>query len=273
MRYRLRKEEKEIIKNKYKSHPLYQLLNDACKQFEREMPKLRFSPEEVFVLVVAYLEEMASDPEEARSFCERLWVDVFCGIRDAGEEVDDKELELATCVVLISLYVCFELLEASHYKTLMMEVGMQMHDNYLLYWQQTQNRFMTPAYRRGTERLKEWLAVFVASDEFLTDEFERVFNGEEEAVVEVLEMSFYRIAEKHKANFAKIISAAYELHMFEDETGKVASNKQNLMNALGAFFGVDYKNLSQLLYSAKQNGNYTEIFDKLKEKAEKYDQK
>ena len=61
--------------------------------------------------------------------------------------------------------------------------------------------------------------------------------------------------------------------MFEDEAGKVVSNKQNLMNALGTFFGADYKNLSQLLYAAKQNGNYTEIFDKLKEKAEKYDQK
>jgi hypothetical protein len=65
----------------------------------------------------------------------------------------------------------------------------------------------------------------------------------------------------------------YDLHMFEDETGKVASSKQKLMNALGGFLGIDYKNLSQLLNAAKQNGNYTEIFEKLKEKAEKFDQK
>lgn len=272
MRYRLRKEEKEKIRNKYKNHPLYQVLNDACKQFEREMPKLRFSPEEVFVLVVAYLEDIASDPDEARSLCERIWDDVFCGIRDTEEEVNDKELELATCVVLISLFVCFELIETSPYKTLMVEVGIQMHDNYLLHWKDIQNRFMTPLYRRGTEKLKEWLDDFVKSDEFLTDEFEKVFHGGE-SMAEAVEISSYRLAEKHKTNFAKIISAMYDLHMFEDETGKVASNKQKLMNALGGFLGMDYKNLSQLLNAAKQNGNYTEIFDKLKEKAEKFEQK
>lgn len=271
MHYRLKKEEKEKIKSKFKRHPLYQLLNDACKQFEREMPNLRYSPEEVFVLVIAYLEEIASDPEEARNLCERSWNDVFCGIREEADDVIEKELELATCVVLQSIYVCLGLLEQLQYKTLMIELGMQMHDNYLLYWQEIQNRFMIPAYKRGTEPLKEWLADFIKSDEFLTDTFERLFRGEE--VVEMMEVSSYRIAEKHKTNFAKIISAMYDLRMFEDETGKVASNKQKLMDALGVFFCIDYKNLSQLLNSAKQNGNYTEIFDNLKEKAEKFDQK
>jgi hypothetical protein len=61
--------------------------------------------------------------------------------------------------------------------------------------------------------------------------------------------------------------------MFEDETGKIVSNKQKLMNALGDFFGVSYKNLSQLLNAAKQNGNYTEIFDKLREKAANFEEK
>ena len=272
MQYRLKKEEKDKIKSKYKSHPLYLLLNDSCKQFEREMPKLRFSPEEVFVLVVACLEEIASDPEEARSYCERLWDEVYCGIRDESDDVPVAELELATCVVLTSIYVCLELIEVSHYQTLMMEVGMQMHDNYLLSWQETQNRFITSWYKRGVASVKEWLSEFMQSDEFLTDCFERLFRGEDEEV-EMIEVSSYRIAENHKTNFAKIISAMYDLHMFEDETGKVASNKQKLMNALGGFLGIDYKNLSQLLNSAKQNGNYTEIFDKLKEKAEKFDQK
>ena len=272
MRYRLRKEEKDKIKRNYKSHPLYLLLNDSCKQFDRELPKLRFSPEEVFVLVVGCLEEMASDTEEARNYCKRLWDEIYCGIRDESDDVPIDELELATCVVLTSIYVCLKLVEVAHYRTLMMEVGMQMHDNYLLHWEEIQNRFITSCYTRGVVSVKEWLSEFIQSDEFLTDCFEHLFRSGDEKV-EVIEISSYRIAEKHKTNFAKVISAMYDLHMFEDESGKVASNKQKLMDALGGFFGIDYKNLSQLLNAAKQNGNYTDIFDKLKEKAEKFDQK
>lgn len=272
MRYRLRKEEKDKIKSSFKNHPLYQLLNDSCKQFEREMPKLRFSPEEVFVLAVSCLEEMASEPEEARSFCERLWNEVFCGVRDESEDAPESELELATCVVLISIYVCLEVIEESHFQTLMLEVGMQMHDNYLLRWQDIQNRFMTPAYRRGVEGVKEWLVEFMTSEDFLTDSFEQIFHDDDKEE-EVTKTSSYRIAESHKTNFAKIISAMYELRMFEDETGKIVSNKQKLMNALGDFFGMNYKNLPQLLNGAKQNGNYTGIFDRLKEKAEEFDEK
>ena len=272
MHYRLKKEEKEKIKSKYRSHSLYQLLNDSCKQFEREMPKLRFSPEEVFVLVVEYLEEMASDPEEARNLCERLWDDVYCGIRDESSEAPECELMLATCVVLYSLYICQGCLNESIFATLAIEIGVQMNENYLQKWQEIGCRFEPSLVKRGTSNLKEWLSEYVKSDEFMTDDFERLFRGEE-VIFEEQKTSSYRIAENHKTNFAKIISAMYDLHMFEDESGKVASNKQKLMNALGSFLGIDYKNLSQLLNAAKQNGNYTDIFDKLKEKAEKFDQK
>jgi len=46
-----------------------------------------------------------------------------------------------------------------------------------------------------------------------------------------------------------------------------------LIEELGVFFDADYKNLSQLLNASKQNDNYIEIFEKMMEKAKKYDVK
>lgn len=61
--------------------------------------------------------------------------------------------------------------------------------------------------------------------------------------------------------------------MFENENGKIASNKQKLIEELGIFFDTNYKNLSQLLNASKQNNNYIEIFEKMMEKAKEYDVK
>lgn len=61
--------------------------------------------------------------------------------------------------------------------------------------------------------------------------------------------------------------------MFENENGKIASNKQKLIEELGVFFDTNYKNLSQLLNASKQNNNYIEIFEKMMEKAKEYDVK
>ena len=59
----------------------------------------------------------------------------------------------------------------------------------------------------------------------------------------------------------------------ENENGKIASNKQKLIEELGVFFDTNYKNLSQLLNASKQNNNYIEIFEKMMEKAKEYDVK
>ena len=112
------------------------------------------------------------------------------------------------------------------------------------------------------------------SDMFLSDAIYEVLHKDGLEQQEIKPgKSHFRIAKKHKTNFAKILSAMFELRMFEDENGQIASNKQKLIEELGVFFDADYKNLSQLLNASKQNDNYIEIFEKMMEKAKKYDVK
>ena len=103
---------------------------------------------------------------------------------------------------------------------------------------------------------------FIEPNNILADELKTVH-----------ETSRYRIAKGKKTDFAKIISAMYDCRLFETDEGKIASNKQDLMNTFGKLFSEDFSNYSTLINRAKETAVYCEIFDKLKEKAEEYEKK
>lgn len=82
--------------------------------------------------------------------------------------------------------------------------------------------------------------------------------------------SEYRIAKGRKSDFLKILSAAYDLRMFMTADGRVASNKQELITAVGRVFGTELKNYSSMLSNAKQKANFMEVFEQLLEKGRRY---
>lgn len=75
---------------------------------------------------------------------------------------------------------------------------------------------------------------------------------------------------ENKTDFIKIISAMYDCRMFKTIDGRIASNKKELIKALGEFFNIEINDYSKLLSAAKNTNNYLEIFDKLKQKGEDY---
>jgi len=82
--------------------------------------------------------------------------------------------------------------------------------------------------------------------------------------------SKYRIVKDKKTDFIKIISTMYDCLLFETQDGFFAKSKQDLFNVLGKLFDEDFKNYSVLLSNSKNTGNFLEVFDKLKEKANVY---
>ena len=267
----LNQEEKEKLRDKYEEHIFFRLANQSCKKYEREMKYFRFSPEDVFMEVLNVLDDLKAPNKNNDDLCDTLWDDLFCVFRERGENIPDEELDKAVAIVVSMVSICLTLLESIKYNGVNAKLILSLSQNYKEY---RDILFSIQPYTNkvGIIELKEWLVGYMTCDTYMYDEVMDYLEEKNEKV-EVAKVSSYRIAEKHKTNFAKIISAMYDLRMFEDETGKVVSNKQKLMDALGGFFGIDYKNLSQLLNAAKQNGNYTEIFEKLKERAEKFNQK
>lgn len=96
-------------------------------------------------------------------------------------------------------------------------------------------------------------------------------NTEEKILDEgSLNSAKYRIANRRGTDFIKIISAMYDLRLFMTPEGLIASNKQDVMNAFGKVLQMDMSSYSTLLSTAKGNANFLEIFDSLKNAAEKY---
>ena len=267
----LNPEEKEKLRNKYGEHIYFRLVNQSCKKYERELRVFRLSPEDVFMETLNVLDDLKAPDRNNDDLCDTLWDDLYCEFRDRGDDIPEEELNKAVAIVLSMVTYCLVLLDDMRYNGINAKLLFSLFEHYGSY-SDIHHSIEPHAMKIGVNELKGWITEYMKCDTYMYDEVMDCIEEKDENV-ELTEVSSYRIAENHKTNFAKIISAMYDLHMFEYETGRVASNKQKLMNALGGFFGIDYKNLSQLLNSAKQNGNYTEIFDKLKEKAEKFDQK
>jgi hypothetical protein len=85
--------------------------------------------------------------------------------------------------------------------------------------------------------------------------------------------SLYTICDGRKTDFIKIISAMFDCRMFGATDGNVASNKKDLIKALGVFFNAEIDDYSGLLSNAKtktKKETFLEIFDKLKEKGGDY---
>jgi len=96
-------------------------------------------------------------------------------------------------------------------------------------------------------------------------------NAEERVLAESSSTSSkYRIANRKNTDFAKIISAMYDIQLFMTSDGLLASNKQELMEALGKFFHVDLSGYSTLLNRAKDTDSYMEVFEKLSQAAQAY---
>lgn len=272
---RLEKEERENIEEQFENGLLYRLVCDVALHFSFKMPVLRLSPEEMAVAIAGMLDEIKENPEESRYLCQTFWDKLWYDISLMDERASEKEVSYAIIVTMALLVVCLLLVDSVRHRTLAFDLicviqeHTSMHD--LEQMQAQMNKFV---WRMGEHRLKERIEQYWQSDMFLSDTIYEILHKDESEQQEVkLGKSHFRIAQKHKTNFAKILSAMFELRMFEDENGQIASNKQKLIEELGVFFDADYKNLSQLLNASKQNDNYIEIFEKMMEKAKKYDVK
>lgn len=107
--------------------------------------------------------------------------------------------------------------------------------------------------------------------EFLNAEIERVefdlkISEASVTTASPKQSSIFKIASRRKTDVVKILSAMYDIKMFADADGKSATNKQQLMEAFGAFFGEDLTSYSTLLSQAKDKDRgvflkpYEEIF-------------
>lgn len=247
------------------------------------MSAFRLLPEEVFQETLAILDTLLSEPERAALYCGVLWDELFCDFRSAeiptdmeSKEVSDEELHTGVCVVISMVVTCLTLIGRHPYIAMSNLIRSSMDEAYKEQWHAIHTSITDKFLQQDIKTLATWLHDYTDSPELLTDQDGLLLLEEEkkkETAEAVVIPGAYRIAEGHKTNVAKILSAMFDLHMFENIRGHIATNKEKLIQDIGAFFGEKYSNVSQRLNGAKQKNNYTEIFERMKEKGEEFDLK
>jgi hypothetical protein len=142
--------------------------------------------------------------------------------------------------------------------------------------------------RRFLEEAKKNRILSEEEINFIQSELVEIEKGHRKAVKAVSDMleewenlantdinrgSLYTISDGRKTDFIKIISAMYDCRMFGTTDGRIASNKKELIKALGQFFNTEIDDYSGLISKAKdktKKETFLEIFDNLKKKGQDY---
>lgn len=90
----------------------------------------------------------------------------------------------------------------------------------------------------------------------------------------IAERPRFCITKSKITDFIKIVSAMYDIHLFSKPDGFVADKKQDLMNYIGAIFGLNLSAYSQLQSNGKQGSkDYMKVFENLSHAAYEYSMK
>lgn len=176
-------QEKRLIKEHYKDHRLYKLVNQSCKKFEVEMPHMKFSPEEIFLGIVLRLEEIRDNPGDATSYIRRLWDELICRYREREGEIPENEVDLAAFTVICFLYICLNSQDESDSITWAGEVSNLIAEHYGVDAQRWLDSIMSDIYQieNGEEDLKEWVSDYLEDTNCISKAIDTLLSVKEDS--------------------------------------------------------------------------------------------
>lgn len=176
-------QEKQLIREQYKSHILYKLINQSCKRFEVDMPHLKFSPEEIFLGVILRLEELRDEPDDATSSIRRLWDDLVCKYREREGEMLEGEVHLAVSIVMCILYICLNSQDDAESISRAGELAMAISEHYGAEAQKRLDIIMSDIYQadNGEERLAEWVSEFLDDTNCLSEKIDILLSAKDDS--------------------------------------------------------------------------------------------
>ena len=175
-------QEKQLVRETFKDHILYKLVNQSCKRYEVEMPHLKFSPEEIFLSVILRLEELRDNPDGATSYIHRLWDELICRYREREGEIPDEEVDLAVRTVMCFLCICLNSQAEAELITWTGELASVIaeHDYPKSDKMLDIMMFDIRNIEKGEEELAEWVSGYLEDTKCLSKKIEVILSGKED---------------------------------------------------------------------------------------------
>ena len=178
MRNRLKKSEREAVRNSYAtSELLYKAISKPARTLEREMSRFRFSVEELFAEVMSIIDDIKEAPQEADNNIRDLWDTLYCDLRDLDTaDSPDEEVKTATSEIVYATLLLLSFCEGTLYGKLAFELSLQMNEHHPGALDRIQVMYMPDVWRTGEEKLRSRMEEYMEGEEWISDDIREMLD-------------------------------------------------------------------------------------------------
>lgn len=179
MRNRLKRSEREAVRNRYAtSELLYKVISKPARELEREMSHFRFSVEELFLEVMSIIDNIKEVPQEAVGVTRDLWDTLYCDLRDLDTaDSPEEEIKTATSEIVYTALLLLSCCEGALYGKLVFELSLQLGERHPGALDRIQVMYMPDVWRIGEEKLRIRIQEYMASEEWISDDIREMFEN------------------------------------------------------------------------------------------------
>lgn len=250
-----RKEEKDVIEDKYGDNVLYDALVGTCRRLMNGAKEFRLHPTELFYLTFFTLDDLKDQPlDKQKAYCnDELWdelYDYFC--HEKGIEGNEKEVRLVIASIMQAVTELLVRSGDSRYTSVAAALKLQI-EHHAADTVNTLDREFEKGFRHfDAADLASTLRDYLQGDNRYSDEINEMLDSlphdNQAASGAVSIQTRVRIAKGKKTSVLTVLYAMYKAKWFTDENGNPLTNQANTLNEiLQAAFNDSCNHIAQLL--------------------------
>lgn len=169
MQNKLSQNQIESVQERYHDHPLYVACKRAFGQYETQMQRLLFAPEEIFLESAIILDNLLTEPENAKKYVSDLWIELKRKIRywDRDAPQDDLDKIVGAILYVAAAVLCHH--PHPFYNDELKEMMLSETKGQMKVSAKEEERFIVQL-SLCAEGLEKWLTEYIESDSLLSEE-------------------------------------------------------------------------------------------------------
>lgn len=194
------------IENKFCQHPLFPYLDFVCKTIAAERKDFFLKTGELFYHCAFSLDTLkGTSLHELERKCIQLWADIVDFMREKGLSTDDPEVTHANTLIVYSVGRSLVLSNNPRYTAPVgvMQTVIQRYD--AVFVNQAHKGFNRAEQLIDKQALADWLAQYMESPNYLSDDVEQLMDSTEQAQKNVILM-------KMQSGFPLLTELCYQEH-------------------------------------------------------------
>lgn len=173
---RLKRTERNAVRNKFGDHDLFLFMQSPCSEYEKKSAKHKLSTDELFYECMIVLDKIKENPGDASLWMNSLWNDLYNSYNDPDADYDDEDLKTSVTEVVVCVACCLNVFGNRIYNKLNLTLMEQITKNYPNY-EEMLHLYSSSIYKLGEERFREDVMTYMDSGDFYSDDISDLIQG------------------------------------------------------------------------------------------------